>query len=270
MKPLVSTGWLEKNLTKVRIIDGSWHMPDSNRNSLEEFKKNHIQNSVFFDLDKNSNQSSDLPHMLPEKTQWERLNSDHGIKNSDHIIIYDNSDVISSCRWWFSYLFFGHDPDLVSVLDGGYKKWVGERKKVTNEIKVFEKSKYVAQEKKLVFNKQQIIENINVKKFLVVDARGAKRFHGISPEPRKGLKSGNIEGSKNLPFQNCINLKDNSFKNKEELKRIFNDFMILNTKEKVFSCGSGVTACILGLANSIISGKTPLVYDGSWADYGRE
>ena len=139
MKPLVSTGWLEKNLTKVRIIDGSWHMPDSNRNPLEEFKKNHIQNSVFFDLDKNSNQSSDLPHMLPEKTHWERLNSDHGIKNSDHIIIYDNSDVISSCRWWFSYLFFGHDPDLVSVLDGGYKKWVLERKKVTNEIKIFEK-----------------------------------------------------------------------------------------------------------------------------------
>ena len=270
MKPLVSTGWLEKNLTKVRIIDGSWHMPDSNRNPLEEFKKNHIQNSVFFDLDKNSNQSSDLPHMLPEKTHWERLNSDHGIKNSDHIIIYDNSDVISSCRWWFSYLFFGHDPDLVSVLDGGYKKWVLERKKVTNEIKIFEKSKYVAQEKKLVFDKEQIIENINIKKFLVVDARGAKRFHGICPEPRKGLKSGNIEGSKNLPFQNCINLKDNSFKNKEELKRIFNDFMILNTKEKVFSCGSGVTACILGLANSIISGKTPLVYDGSWADYGRE
>ena len=210
MKPLVSTDWLEKNLTKVRIIDGSWHMPDSNRNPLEEFKKNHIQNSVFFDLDKNSNQSSDLPHMLPEKTHWERLNSDHGIKNSDHIIIYDNSDVISSCRWWFSYLFFGHDPDLVSVLDGGYKKWVLERKKVTNEIKIFEKSKYVAQEKKLVFDKEQIIENINIKKFLVVDARGAKRFHGISPEPRKGLKSGNIEGSKNLPFQNCINLKDNS------------------------------------------------------------
>ena len=96
---------VKKNLTKVRIIDGSWHMPDSNRNPLEEFKKNHIQNSVFFDLDKNSNQSSDLPHMLPEKTQWEKINSDFGISNEDHIIIYDNSDVISSCRFG-SVLFF--------------------------------------------------------------------------------------------------------------------------------------------------------------------
>ena len=35
-----------------------------------------------------------------------------------------------------------------------------------------------------------------------------------------------------------------------------------------FTCGSGVTACILGLANSIISGKKPIIYDGSWAEYG--
>ena len=35
-----------------------------------------------------------------------------------------------------------------------------------------------------------------------------------------------------------------------------------------FTCGSGVTACILGLANSIISGKKPTIYDGSWAEYG--
>ena len=39
-------------------------------------------------------------------------------------------------------------------------------------------------------------------------------------------------------------------------------------KEMAFTCGSGVTACILGLANSIISGKKPIIYDGSWAEYG--
>ena len=35
-----------------------------------------------------------------------------------------------------------------------------------------------------------------------------------------------------------------------------------------FTCGSGITACVLGLTNSIISGKKPVVYDGSWAEYG--
>ena len=39
-------------------------------------------------------------------------------------------------------------------------------------------------------------------------------------------------------------------------------------KQLAFTCGSGITACILGLANSIISGKNPLIYDGSWSEYG--
>ena len=41
-------------------------------------------------------------------------------------------------------------------------------------------------------------------------------------------------------------------------------------KEKVlFSCGSGVTACVLALAYSLINDKyQPCIYDGSWSEYG--
>ena len=90
----------------------------------------------------------------------------------------------------------------------------------------------------------------------------------MQPELRKELKSGNIEGSKNLPFTALINNADRTFKNKEELSSIFKSNGIDADKEIVYTCGSGVTACILGLANSIISGKKPIIYDGSWAEYG--
>ena len=49
MKQLVSTDWLEKNIDKVKILDASWHLPNSNRKAEEEYKLNHIQNSIFFD-----------------------------------------------------------------------------------------------------------------------------------------------------------------------------------------------------------------------------
>ena len=39
---LISTEWLEKNLSNVKIIDGSWHMPATNRSGKEEFNKEHI------------------------------------------------------------------------------------------------------------------------------------------------------------------------------------------------------------------------------------
>ena len=63
---LVDTEWLENNIGKVKIIDCSWHMPQTQRNGFEEYCKEHIPNASFFDLDKNSKLDTDLPHMLTD------------------------------------------------------------------------------------------------------------------------------------------------------------------------------------------------------------
>ena len=70
---LVETDWLQKNLNQVKIIDCSWHMPQTKRNGLEEYKKHHIQNAIFFDLDNNSKKDTDLPHMLVDADSWEKI-----------------------------------------------------------------------------------------------------------------------------------------------------------------------------------------------------
>jgi thiosulfate/3-mercaptopyruvate sulfurtransferase len=165
-------------------------------------------------------------------------------------------------------LYFGHDPKLISVLDGGFKKWTNEKRPTTQELVSTNSSKYVAVENKsLVVNKDEINKNIINKKFQLLDARGEQRFLGLQPEPRKELKSGNIKGSINLPFQKLLR-EDKTFKEKEDLIEIFKSKKISIGKKIAFTCGSGVTACILGLANSIISGNKPIIYDGSWAEYG--
>ena len=269
MNQLVSTEWLEKNIKTVKILDASWHLPNVNRNPFEEYKLNHIPSSIFFDIDKNSNQETSLPHMLPTKKSWENIVSNLGINNSNHVVIYDNSDVFSSCRVWYTFLYFGHNPKLVSVLNGNFKKWLNENRPTSKEINNTNTSKYHANEDcSLVINKDQINENIIKKKYQLIDARGEQRFLGLQQEPRKELRSGNINGSINLPFQKLIDERDRTFKKKEDLINIFKDKQISIDKEMAFTCGSGVTACILGLANSIISGKKPIIYDGSWAEYG--
>ena len=268
MNQLVATDWLDKNIKKVKILDASWHLPNVKRNSFDEYKSEHIINSNFFDIDKNSNQKTNLPHMLPSKKDWEIIVSNLGISNSDHIIVYDNSEVFSSCRVWYTFLYFGHNPDLISILDGNFEKWVKEKRPVSKEITKNEKSNYRANENSsLVINKSKVNENITQNKFQLIDARGEQRFLGLQPEPRKELRSGNIKGSINLPFQKIIN-ENRTFKKKDELIKIFKSKDISFEKEMAFTCGSGVTACILGLANSLISGKKPIIYDGSWAEYG--
>jgi len=165
-------------------------------------------------------------------------------------------------------LYFGHNPKLISVLDGDFKKWIKEKRPTAKKIVSNDKSKYIAiEDASLVINKDEINENIINKKFQLLDARGEQRFLGLQPEPRKELRSGNIEGSINLPFQKLLR-KDRTFKKREDLIEIFKSKKISIEKEMAFTCGSGVTACILGLANSIISGNKPIIYDGSWAEYG--
>jgi len=267
---LVSTDWLMTNLNKVKIIDCSWHMPQTKRNGFEEYNKQHIKNAIFFDLDKNSKKDTDLPHMLIDNKSWENIVSNMGIKNDDQIIVYDNSDVVSSCRCWYNFIYFGHNPNLIKVLDGGLKKWVSEKKPTTNDIVNIEPSHYSANEKiELVKNKAQINENILTKEFLVIDARSKERFEGVVPEPRKGLRSGSINNSYCLPFSELINA-DHTFIDKEKIFQKFSSIKSSLDKNIVFTCGSGVTAAVLALAYSLIDNKyNPVIYDGSWSEYGK-
>ena len=143
--------------------------------------------------------------------------------------------------------------------------------KITNnaETKLF-KSKYKSLENKnLVKNKNQIDININNKKFEVIDARGRERFEGKVPEPRKNVRSGSIPNSFCLPFKEILN-EDNTFKKTEEISKKFMQIIDIKHNNIVFSCGSGVTACVLALAYSLVNNKySPKIYDGSWAEYGK-
>ena len=267
---LVTSDWLENNLVKVKLIDCSWHMPNVKRNGYEEYLKEHIPGTIFFDLDKYSDANTDLPHMLPDPFTWEEIVSNLGISNNDRIIIYDNSDVLSSCRCWYNFIYFGHDPNLVSVLDGGLKKWIKEKKIITNNKTEIFKTKYESLEnKKLVKNKNQIDENINKNEFVVIDARSKERFEGKEPDPRKNVRSGSIPNSFCLPYKEMIN-EDNTFKNLSDISKKFDQIIDIKNSNMVFSCGSGVTACVLALAYSLVNNKySPTIYDGSWAEYGK-
>jgi len=269
---LVSTDWLNKNLNKVKIIDASWHLV-KNRNAFHEYNKEHIENAIFFDLDKNSNQEKNLAHghFLPLACNHEKTLSEMGILNTDRIIIYCFSDLISSCRAWFQLIYFGHDPKLVSVLNGGMKKWKLEGRKVSNLKTKIIPSKYISKEnKKMIKIKSQINENIKSKDFMVLDARSKNRFFGLESEPRPGVKSGSIEGSKSLPLSELINKKDNTFLDKKKLKNIFN-LIGVNSNQIVMSCGSSVSATSLALAYSIINNDyMAKIYIGSWTEYGKK
>jgi len=268
---IVSTEWLDNNHSKVKIIDSSWHMPNANRDAYKEYKKEHIKNAIFFDIDKFSNKKTELPHMLPDEKEWEKIVSNLGITNNDRIIVYDNSDVISCCRCWYTFIFFGHRPNLISILNGGFLKWKIENRETTSKITKYKKKNYkVKKISHLVKSKEEIDKNILEKKFKIVDARSKNRFLGLEKEPRLDVRSGSIQNSYCLPFGELINQKNKTFIEKNLIKEKFNKIGINSEENVVFTCGSGITATVLGLAYSMINDKyLPAIYDGSWVEYGK-
>ncbi len=267
-KPTVSIQWLAENLENENLVllDASLPKPMTKAED-NPFADIQIPGSRFFDIDNAfSDTSFDLPHMMPSEADFTRETRKLGIDRNSKVVIYDNLGVYSSPRAWWMFQAMGHDD--VSVLDGGLPEWVEARLpteakgKSPNSEGDFEANPRPG----FFWNSNEVLEAIDDPEVLVLDARSKGRFEGIEPEPRAGLRGGHIPGSLSLPFPEVI--RGNKMLAKEELKKQF-DKMEVSNQQLVFSCGSGLTACIIALAAAIAGFDWLSVYDGSWSEWGQ-
>lgn len=265
---LVTTDWLSENLSdpNIRILDASWHLPTSDRKAFEEFSERHIPGSLFFDIDEIADLENPLPHMMPNNEKMSSRIRALGIKESDHIVVYDDSLFSSAARAWFMFKNFGHQK--VSLLDGGMPKWRAENRPVESQVQSFSNSHYSAvKDESRVRDRKQVLANIENQSEQIVDARARGRFEGTAPEPRPESRSGHIPGSLNVPFTELLN-ENGTYKDNMTLKTIFEENGVDLNKPVVTSCGSGVTACVLLFALEQIGYNNYALYDGSWSEWG--
>lgn len=267
---IVSIDWLEKNLenSEVIILDCSWHLPNTNRSGTQEFLKERIPSAIFFDIDEICDKKSPYPHMIPDENYFSQKVSELGILNNHHIITYDTLGVFSSARVYWMFKQFSHKK--ISILNGGLKYWKLNNKKLeTSEPQKNKKTQYIAKlDRSKIKRFEDIENNIKHKKFKLIDARPSGRFNGIDPEPRIEIKSGNIKDSINIPFSSVINSETGCFKDQKELEKIFDKNQVKEMDDIVFSCGSGVAACVVGSAYNTLSHEDGFdLFDGSWTEW---
>lgn len=265
--PLVSTDWLFNNLSKVKVLDASWHMPATGRSGKDEYPDRHINGAVYFDIDEIADKATNLPHMMPSREIFAQKISELGISNDDFIVVYDSSGIFSAPRVWWMFRHMGHDK--VAVLDGGLKKWLAENKPIANNPKPLALGNFQANPKPdLIRNSSDILENVDTKSAQIIDARSNSRFTGEEKEPRAGLKSGHIVGSCNVHYAALLN-QDGTIKDDVTISKVFTNAGIDLDKPIITSCGSGVTACILAIALAKIGKWDVPIYDGSWTEWGQ-
>ncbi|MFI2743337.1 sulfurtransferase [Zhouia sp. PK063] len=265
MKELVSAKWLNKNLSDPNLIVLDASVTSSSSGEVFKTFKCIIPKARRFDL-KNVflNLSSCFPNTVPKPEIFEVACRKLGIHKESKIIVYDDHGIFSSPRVWWLFKIMGHQK--IAVLNGGLPKWISEgfqteKQHSLNHLNGTFKALY---QKNLVVTFGQIKKNTLKKEFLIVDARSEGRFNGIESEPRKYLKSGHIKHSVNIPYQEV--LIGGKYKSKKRLKELFEN-KCAGEKELVFSCGSGLTACIVMLACVIGYVETLKVYDGSWTEW---
>jgi thiosulfate/3-mercaptopyruvate sulfurtransferase len=266
---LVSTEWLAAHLDApdVRVVDGTYAMPDTGRDAHREYESAHIPGAVFFDIEEIADSKSPYPHMLPPPEKFSSRVRRLGLGDGNRIVVCDQLGLFSAARVWWMFRVFGHED--VAVLDGGLPKWRTEGRPLTDDIGVPGERHFTARYNSLLVRDFAAVKgNLAARHEQVVDARSPGRFAGTEPEPRPGLRSGHLPGARNLHYRSLLDERDQTMLPGEALERRFAEAGIDVGKPIVASCGSGVTACILALGLYLIGHTQVPVYDGSWAEWG--
>lgn len=264
--PIVSVEWLYENLDhpNLIVIDATLKKATETINNELIKESVYIKNTRFLDI-KNvfSDISVPFPNTMLSAEVFEQKAQELGINKESAIIVYDKYGYYSSARVWWMFKAMGFNN--IAVLDGGLPNWIDFGYPTQKEYsKSFErgnfKSNYIVG---MIHNHEKVLDTIDDKSILVLDARSNNRFLGIEPEPREGLRSGHIPNSKSLPYSSLLN--GTKMKSTEELNKLFSEY---KKKQFIFSCGSGITACILALGAEIAGIQNKSVYDGSWTEWG--
>jgi thiosulfate/3-mercaptopyruvate sulfurtransferase len=271
MQPLVTTDWLAQHLDdpSLRIIDIRGYVlpatepPPHYFNQHEDYLDRHIPNAIFVDWTREiTNPDSPYHAQVASAERFAAVMSRAGVDADTHVIAYDTNNGMFAARLWWMLNYYGHEH--VSVLDGGWDKWVREGRPTTAEIPKITPSEFVPRPNPALIRYADDVAQTAKSDTVLVDVRSPKEFAG---EASRTALFGHIDGATNLPRKSLINA-DGTLRELADLRTTFEAIGIdTDTSEVVTYCNSGVSASYVMLALRAAGIENVALYDGSWKDW---
>lgn len=198
------------------------------------------------------------PRVLTEKLgQW-------GVGVNTQVVAYDDSFGSIACRLWWTLRWLGHPG--VALLDGGYPKWLREKRPVDDQIPASPKGDCAClPEPDQIVTADDVLHASRSGEQLILDARPDRRFSG-EYEPLDPV-AGHVPGAINYPFDENLDV-DGTFLPPEALRENYQ--ALLNGKpasQVIHMCGSGIVTCHNVLAMEIAGLPGSRLYPGSWSEW---
>ncbi|MDG4806454.1 sulfurtransferase [Micromonospora sp. WMMD1120] len=260
---LVSAEWAEKNLDAPGVV---FVEVDEDTSAYDT---GHIAGAI--KIDWKTDLQDQVRRDFVNKTQFEALLSERGISNDDTVILYGgNNNWFAAYAYWY-FKLYGHRD--VKLLDGGRKKWELDARPLVTEQVSRPATQYVAQEPDTSIRafRDEVVAAIGSKN--LVDVRSPDEYAGRLLAPahlpqEQAQRGGHIPTAISVPWSKAAN-EDGTFRSDDELRRIYGDAGLDDSKETIAYCRIGERSSHTWFVlQELLGHRNVKNYDGSWTEYG--
>src|SRR5215212_6317427 len=278
--PLVRTNWLAVYLhdPDLRVVDirgyvkkkdlGNGRQEAEYLPARDEYDEAHIPGAVYVDWTRDiTDPDTPVPVQIAPPNRFAEFVGSLGIGDDTRVVVYDHAGGQFATRLWWALTYYGHDR--VSVLDGGWRKWIAEDRPTTAEVPAPEPAAFTPRPRpEWRADAGQVLAASQKGDAFILDARDEGQYAG---EVARGEgRRGRVPGARHLHADALLDPKSGTFRPDEDLAEKLREAGVPEDKDVplVAYCNGGVAATVPLFVLHRLGHKNLANYDGSWNEWG--